>query len=562
FRVSKYCGEHLIVGNEIHWEPLDGDNDSNDDGNDGISDNSGHNTSTVDSHPTDYLLPNVPASDVGANGAGHQISVSMKKSENMSSETHNKGGDDFNEESVAVVQKDIEWGAVRRRREPRPEPLHAATVHSFHNLKILKPIDEPTNNGTDDPNLEMEAVRNRNRQRQKVFSQDFRVLKILPSNVDVVEDIKQIGNEYYFKKDVEVVVDDSDNEILKSDTDFKRLEGRELNYSGTTGDGSGITETLDIVVLPAPTKDVEIYEKEILPEESSLGPNDISVIGITTPTRVSAAYTIVPTAGLFEKMLNTFTDASPTMPSPRVTGVEPTIGHWDEERIDLPEVEESTPEVPSVQTQANQTGHEDRDNIPFSFNNRTFKNIQETVHKDFGVGQEPYHPIIDYDTGVDSSDVDDDEEDEDTIENNEQFEKDTVTSSGSHSFVGLESLKFHKKYMSVQRTLLKHPLRQGFLMTPGYPKYYIGDSICRWTLYAGLNQRIKLTILDIALRYDNECRDYLHVVDLNTNQTLFHSCTESTRPIEIISIQERLEVAVRTTTKIIYPKRGVLLHYT
>ncbi|XP_052869489.1 uncharacterized protein LOC128275129 [Anopheles cruzii] len=566
FRVSKYCGEHLIVGNEIHWEPLDGENDSNDEGNDENTYNSEHNTSRIDSHSTDYLpprtLPNAPASDFGANGASHQTSVSMTKTEKMSSGTHN--GDDFNDESVAVVQNAVDWGAARRRREPRPEPLHAATVHSFHNLKIFKPIDELTNNGTDDTNLEMEAARNRNRQRQKVFSQDFRVLKILPSNVDVVEDIKQIGNEYYFKKDVEVVVDDSDNEILKSDTDFKRLEGRELNYSGTTGDGSGITETLDIVVLPAPTKDVEIYEKEILPEESSLRPDDISVIGIATPTRVTAAYTTIPMPRLFEKMHSTFTDASPTMPSPRVAGLETTIGHWDEERIDLPEVEESMPEVPPIQTEANQTGHtlEDRDNIPFSFNNRTFKNIQETVHQDVGGGQEPFHPIIDYDTGVDSTELGEDEEDEDAIENNEQLEKDTVTSSGSHSFVGLESLKFHKKYMSVQRTLLKHPLRQGFLMTPGYPKYYIGDSICRWTLYAGQNQRIKLTVLDIALRYDEECRDYLHVVDLNTNQTLFHSCTESTRPIEIVSLQERLEVAVRTTTKIIYPKRGVLLHYT
>lgn len=37
-------------------------------------------------------------------------------------------------------------------------------------------------------------------------------------------------------------------------------------------------------------------------------------------------------------------------------------------------------------------------------------------------------------------------------------------------------------------------------MTPGYPKYYIGDSVCQWTLYAGQHQRIKLTVLDLALR--------------------------------------------------------------
>lgn len=99
-------------------------------------------------------------------------------------------------------------------------------------------------------------------------------------------------------------------------------------------------------------------------------------------------------------------------------------------------------------------------------------------------------------------------------------------------------------------------------MTPSYPKYYIGESICRWTLHAGLHQRIKLTVLDLALRFDEECRDYLQVVDLNTNRTLFRSCTETNRLIEIVSVEERLEVSIHTTTKVIYPKRGVLIHYT
>lgn len=133
------------------------------------------------------------------------------------------------------------------------------------------------------------------------------------------------------------------------------------------------------------------------------------------------------------------------------------------------------------------------------------------------------------------------------------------------------SLSLH--YSSIQRTLLKHPLRQGFLMTPGYPKYYIGNSVCRWTLYAKRSQKIKLTILDLALRckwnslakiaqivkyltkfcfslslsriaVDEPCRDYLEIRDLNTNQTLFSGCTESTRPIEVVSLQDRVEVRV------------------
>lgn len=102
-------------------------------------------------------------------------------------------------------------------------------------------------------------------------------------------------------------------------------------------------------------------------------------------------------------------------------------------------------------------------------------------------------------------------------------------------------------------------------MTPGYPKYYIGDSVCRWTLYAARQQKIKLTILDLALRckyyaffsskvsqwlifgfdfpVDEPCRDYVEIRDLETNQTLFSSCSESTRPLVVISVREKVEVS-------------------
>uniref|UniRef100_A0A182MCL6 CUB domain-containing protein n=1 Tax=Anopheles culicifacies TaxID=139723 RepID=A0A182MCL6_9DIPT len=378
---------------------------------------------------------------------------------------------------------------------------------------------------------------------------DFRVLKILPSNLDVVEDIKQIGNEYYFKKDVEVVIDDRENEIVdngagSSDGDKGLLPA--VNSTTTAGDDgdttSNMTETLDIVVLPAPTKDIEIYDNELIPEEaaSSRSDDDISVIGLITPTRPVLTSPRTTAAG----------EGSSSTPSTGADSVETTLGHWDVDRLDLPEPAEDIGQLPAE----NRTGSPVDDSTPpFSFNNRTFQTIQETVRKEFDESQGPYPPLGGYDEGEE-----DDFDDEDVVDEDEQLGR-----SGTRRFGPNGRLdKSHKQHMSVQRTLLKHPLRQGFLMTPSYPKYYIGDSTCRWTLYAGVHQRIKLTVLDLALRYDEECRDYLQVVDLNTNQTLFHSCTESSRPIEIVSIQERLEVSVRTTTKVIYPKRGVLVHYS
>ncbi|XP_049548252.1 uncharacterized protein LOC125959473 [Anopheles darlingi] len=539
YRVSKYCGEHLIVRNEIRWEPLDDDYESSEsDANDASTDTPTTLEPIQRTGPSmlDTLMPSRTSSDPPE---PQQVAfVSFEDSVVHDSVAHGFAVTDGRQRDRRLTRED----------EPRAEALHAATVHSFHNLKILKPIEEPASvNDTDDRALELEAARNRNRQRQKVFSQDFRVLKILPSNLDVVEDIKQIGNEYYFKKDVEVLVDDNENAIVEH-TDAERdrsaeaANGRQgVNYTATTSDGSEMTETLDIVVLPAPTKDIEIYENEVLPESESQSPDDLSVIGLITPTRLtpSISYTSSMATVSVELLSHPVTDSPPADPSsanPIV--VDTTLGHWDEDRLVLPELEDSS-ELLSGQAKPNRTTNDDQDK--FRFDNGTFRNIQETVRKELDESWDPIPSPENYD-----EDADDDEEDD-------EYE--------SHPF-GKGSMKFHKKYTSVQRTLLKRPLRQGFLMTPGYPKYYIGDSVCQWTLYAGLHQRIKLTVLDLALRHDDECRDYLHVVDLNTNHTLFHSCTESTRPIEIVSIQERLEVSVRTTTKVIYPKRGVLLHYT
>ncbi|XP_050076653.1 uncharacterized protein LOC126563905 [Anopheles maculipalpis] len=590
FRISKYCGEHLIVGNEVHWEPLDGDSED-DDSADGTEETVGETAgSTGSSSWRQRTPPNEPSTnnDGIANGSANDVPA-----EQSSGHDPNEGGEDLRDESLVTLQeRHYAAGSPYRRLvragaamgEPRAEALQAATVHSFHNLKILKPVDDdeeaalerhqqqkhsqqqqqqsphqqqlPHNETSMDRNQQQQeaeaATRNRNRQRQKVFSQDFRVLKILPSNLDVVEDIKQIGNEYYFKKDVEVVIDDRENEIVDSESGSKTDDkGQPVagasNATTTTGDGDAgdMTETLDIVVLPAPTKDIEIYDNDLVPdgETGSSRPDedddgdDISVIGLISPTR-----TTVTTSSVTSRL--SVSSSSSSTPFPPT--VETTLGHWDVDRLDLPEPAEE-------ENRTNFTVDEGTPPPPFSFNNRTFQTMQETVRKEFGESQGPYPPVGNYDEEEDDFD---DEEDED--ERDEQPARGGPRTSGPYGRLD----KSHKKHMSVQRTLLKHPLRQGFLMTPSYPKYYIGDSICRWMLYAGVHQRIKLTVLDLALRYDDECRDYLQVVDLNTNQTLFHSCTESSRPIEIVSIQERLEVSVRTTTKVIYPKRGVLVHYT
>lgn len=56
-------------------------------------------------------------------------------------------------------------------------------------------------------------------------------------------------------------------------------------------------------------------------------------------------------------------------------------------------------------------------------------------------------------------------------------------------------------HTSYQKAAIRQPvLQQGFISSPGYPQYYIGDSNCSWRISVPKGERIRLTILDISLR--------------------------------------------------------------
>ncbi|KAL5280154.1 hypothetical protein ACFFRR_004247 [Megaselia abdita] len=105
-------------------------------------------------------------------------------------------------------------------------------------------------------------------------------------------------------------------------------------------------------------------------------------------------------------------------------------------------------------------------------------------------------------------------------------------------------------------------LHHGFTMTPGYPKFYIGGLECKWTFIAPEGKKIRLTILDMSLRHEKKCIDFLNVVDLKYDVSLYKNCTEMSTPEHVYSVSNRVEVTIRTISKFAYPKRGVLLHYT
>lgn len=122
-------------------------------------------------------------------------------------------------------------------------------------------------------------------------------------------------------------------------------------------------------------------------------------------------------------------------------------------------------------------------------------------------------------------------------------------------------------------------------MSPGYPKFYIGEMECKYIIKAPKHHRIRITLFDISLRSkfdlgltwwesqitmpsfilslsgDLPCRDFVEIEDVVEKRSLYSGCQEQTRPLSIVTGSHIARIKLTTTTKTAYPKRGVLLHY-
>lgn len=86
-------------------------------------------------------------------------------------------------------------------------------------------------------------------------------------------------------------------------------------------------------------------------------------------------------------------------------------------------------------------------------------------------------------------------------ESDEEYDfsyEDYAVEKNGPKFSRKNKIRVHTSY---QKTAVHRPLlQQGFIASPGYPRYYIGNLNCSWRITAPNEHRIKLVILDVSLR--------------------------------------------------------------
>ncbi|XP_055851826.1 uncharacterized protein LOC129916074 isoform X2 [Episyrphus balteatus] len=300
-------------------------------------------------------------------------------------------------------------------------------------------------------------------QKSRIYSQDFRVLKILPSNLDDFNDIETIGDEIFFKKE-----DISTEHVMSVNEPSSTTTSNYNDLETTAATPKSETDILDETIKINNLDNKTIIESENLEN-------------VTMVIRKGAHYiTVYPN-------------------------------------------DNSTVQNVSVHLSGNDIRHTN-DELKL-----THQEVSSTIEpkKEIEIVKDENHEI--------------DEKHEDI---SDEEENSRVT------------------YNSIQRTSYRSPLLHGFAMTPGYPKFYIGEFDCHWDILAPEGIRIWVTIIDNSLRFDDICKDFLQIDDFGTNTTLFNSCVEAVQPVGVMSTSNWVKIIVKTTSKFAFPKRGVLLHYT
>ncbi|XP_076243833.1 uncharacterized protein LOC143185031 [Calliopsis andreniformis] len=104
------------------------------------------------------------------------------------------------------------------------------------------------------------------------------------------------------------------------------------------------------------------------------------------------------------------------------------------------------------------------------------------------------------------------------------------------------------------------PGEGGYVHSPGYPLYYVGENTCGWTFRSDPGQRILLTFYDLNIRgpeADGSCVDVIRVRE--KGRTLLEFCgTEA--GVKVISNSNLITLDLVASQRL-YAARGFFLHY-
>ncbi|XP_071876453.1 uncharacterized protein [Bombus fervidus] len=115
-----------------------------------------------------------------------------------------------------------------------------------------------------------------------------------------------------------------------------------------------------------------------------------------------------------------------------------------------------------------------------------------------------------------------------------------------------------KKYCNEELKVV--PGEGGFINSPGYPLYYLGENTCGWTFRSTPGHRIVLTLHDLNIREpesDGSCVDILRVRE--KGKTLFENCGTAAG-VKVVSNSNVVTLDLVATKKL-YTARGFFLQY-
>lgn len=287
------------------------------------------------------------------------------------------------------------------------------------------------------------------------FSQDFRVMKVMPSNLDDLNDIEKIADEFYFKKEEDIVRND--------------IDVNSKNIKTTVVDST----------------EPSVYTSQINPIEHA--DNTKNVIENSFDSSNNGLRDVRSTLGYDElnnpKHLSSIEPVIHTIPT-----LETTVMHTEQQHqqqhttVNLWNNELLPPNTNIFET------------LPIDGGNDIFiaNENQTNIESNAKIRIENDFTAINTNRADISKEWDDDDEYDDT-----SYEDSEIEVVGPQVW-RKNKIRQHKSY---QKTAIRQPfLQQGFIASPGYPKFYIGNSNCSWRITVPSGQRIRLILLDVDLR--------------------------------------------------------------